>query len=118
MRSQVLRIIRQKRGRESSNHCWVLAGAGQAPGVPCGDSDLGRVLRGRFCQMPRLSVVGTHASLPALSLHPPPPLPFPAGSDVYEEAIRTVMTVWTSLRCSTATPQFEESMIAAKMETA
>lgn len=45
----------------------------------------------------------------------PPP---PQARDVYEEAIRTVMTVRDFTQVFDSYAQFEESMIAAKMETA
>lgn len=45
------------------------------------------------------------------------PLP-PQARDVYEEAIRTVMTVRDFTQVFDSYAQFEESMIAAKMETA
>lgn len=52
---------------------------------------------------------------PALPFHPPL---FPQARDVYEEAIRTVMTVRDFTQVFDSYAQFEESMIAAKMETA
>lgn len=62
--------------------------------------------------MPCVHAVGTRASpLPALS-------PSPQARDVYEEAIRTVMTVRDFTQVFDSYAQFEESMIAAKMETA
>ena len=42
----------------------------------------------------------------------------PQARDVYEEAIRTVMTVRDFTQVFDSYAQFEESMIAAKMETA
>nr|XP_045010103.1 pre-mRNA-splicing factor SYF1-like [Jaculus jaculus] len=42
---------------------------------------------------------------------------FEKARDVYEEAIRTVMTVWDFTQVFDSYAQFEESMIAAKMET-
>lgn len=53
--------------------------------------------------------------LPALSSQP---CPCPQARDVYEEAIRTVMTVRDFTQVFDSYAQFEESMIAAKMETA
>ncbi|VTJ81555.1 Hypothetical predicted protein [Marmota monax] len=44
--------------------------------------------------------------------------PIPQARDVYEEAIRTVMTVRDFTQVFDSYAQFEESMIAAKMETA
>ena len=44
--------------------------------------------------------------------------PCPQARDVYEEAIRTVMTVRDFTQVFDSYAQFEESMIAAKMETA
>lgn len=55
---------------------------------------------------------------------PPPastslsPFLCPQARDVYEEAIRTVMTVRDFTQVFDSYAQFEESMIAAKMETA
>lgn len=45
------------------------------------------------------------------------PLTHPQARDVYEEAIRTVMTVRDFTQVFDSYAQFEESMIAAKMET-
>nr|XP_045015301.1 pre-mRNA-splicing factor SYF1-like [Jaculus jaculus] len=42
---------------------------------------------------------------------------FEKARDVYEEAIRTVMTVWDFTQVFDSYAQLEESMIAAKMET-
>ena len=91
---------------------------GRPQGVPYGDSDLGWVLRGRFCQMPRVPVVGTHASPLHFAYNLLPHFPSLQARDVYEEAIRTVMTVRDFTQVFDSYAQFEESMIAAKMETA
>lgn len=53
------------------------------------------------------------SSLPALC-----PSPNLQARDVYEEAIRTVMTVRDFTQVFDSYAQFEESMIAAQMETA
>lgn len=71
--------------------CWQ--GLGRPQEYPCGDSDLGRCSEAGSVRC--LALCGGHTRLsPALSLHLLPPLP-PSlqARDVYEEAIRTVMTV-------------------------
>ena len=98
-------------GEGSSDHGWALTelgGPGEGPAaVPIWDWCQGRCRR-----MPCVHAVGTRAPpLPALS-------PSPQARDVYEEAIRTVMTVRDFTQVFDSYAQFEESMIAAKMETA
>lgn len=79
---------------------------------------MGRVLRGQFCQMLRVPAVGTRASPLHFPYTPLPRVPSLQARDVYEEAIRTVMTVRDFTQVFDSYAQFEESMIAAKMETA
>ena len=65
--------------------------------------------------MPCVQAVGTWVDpLTAPSL---PLFLTPQARDVYEEAIRTVMTVRDFTQVFDSYAQFEESMIAAKMET-
>lgn len=72
-------------------------------------------LPGPCCWPPCVHVSG-HLCLPCQ--HFPSILPCPQARDVYEEAIRTVMTVRDFTQVFDSYAQFEESMIAAKMETA
>lgn len=55
--------------------------------------------------------------MPLPCQHFTPPDTHPQARDVYEEAIRTVMTVRDFTQVFDSYAQFEESMIAAKMET-
>lgn len=61
---------------------------------------------------------GGRAPAPLPCQHFPLTAPVPQARDVYEEAIRTVMTVRDFTQVFDSYAQFEESMIAAKMETA
>ena len=79
---------------------------------------MGQVLRGQFFQMTRVPAVGTRASPLHSPYTPFPHFPSLQARDVYEEAIRTVMTVRDFTQVFDSYAQFEESMIAAKMETA
>lgn len=92
-----------------------LMGQGRPRGGPAGLLTQGGC-RGQCCWVPRVHASGHMASvLPALSSQP---CPCPQARDVYEEAIRTVMTVRDFTQVFDSYAQFEESMIAAKMETA
>lgn len=55
--------------------------------------------------------------MPVPCQHFTPPEIHSQARDVYEEAIRTVMTVRDFTQVFDSYAQFEESMIAAKMET-
>lgn len=64
-----------------------------------------------------MSIWGRGGSMPLPCQHFTPPDNPSQARDVYEEAIRTVMTVRDFTQVFDSYAQFEESMIAAKMET-
>lgn len=87
---------------------WVLAGLGRPQEYPAGILIWDGCSEGRFCQMPRLSVVGTHASPLHFPYTSSPTSLFLQARDVCEEAIRTVMTVRDFTQVFDSYAQFEE----------
>lgn len=112
-------------GPEPGRALWPGRGQGTAPGhgsshgsAECHCSEPDRAGRPRLWTAARVAPLGSLCSYGWAASTFLSPFLCPQARDVYEEAIRTVMTVRDFTQVFDSYAQFEESMIAAKMETA